>query len=496
MNELLLDPLSHPDDLGKPIPQWPHATSVCMPRWVDNVEYEEGSLRVTDKLTCGYPRFVYHPFVKRLFTDCEKRFATHNERCVAFPSKKVAEQCYQFLKSNGSDSGLHEEGNYGIYCISFPENATKLVAYFWQHSGDGISSRQAYSVLENYPPSSDGVRAKQIIRKRIAEYVQCSPDHVYLFPSGMSAIFNTFRALKALNPSGKSVQFGFPYVDTLKVQEKFGEGVHFFPTGDEEDLKELDGLLASKNVIGTFCEFPMNPLLRSPNLAKLAQITKKYSIPLIVDDTISTFHNTQVIPPADVLVTSLTKFFSGVGDVMGGAVVITPDTPLRSTIFRKFQQEYEDNLWSEDAETLESNSKDFANRMIKINATAEMLCDYLHGHPQIEKLFYPKFVTRDEYDAFKKSEAGYSGVFSLIVRNSSRNTARFFDSLMISKGPSLGTNFSLACPYTILAHYHEIDFVEPCGVSKHLIRVSVGLEEPSDLIARFDHALSACKQLK
>jgi cystathionine gamma-synthase len=49
----------------------------------------------------------------------------------------------------------------------------------------------------------------------------------------------------------------------------------------------------------------------------------------------------------------------------------------------------------------------------------------------------------------------------------------------------------LACPYTILAHYRELDFAQSCGVSRFLIRVSIGLEEPSDLIARFERALTA-----
>ena len=57
------------------------------------------------------------------------------------------------------------------------------------------------------------------------------------------------------------------------------------------------------------------------------------------------------------------------------------------------------------------------------------------------------------------------------------------------KGPNLGVNFSLCCPFTLLAHYRELDFVERCGVSRHLIRISVGLEEPQDLIDRLDLAL-------
>ena len=61
----------------------------------------------------------------------------------------------------------------------------------------------------------------------------------------------------------------------------------------------------------------------------------------------------------------------------------------------------------------------------------------------------------------------------------------------VTKGPSLGTNYTLACPYTLLAHYPELDWAESCGVSRWLVRVSVGLEQAADLIERFDQALAA-----
>ena len=69
------------------------------------------------------------------------------------------------------------------------------------------------------------------------------------------------------------------------------------------------------------------------------------------------------------------------------------------------------------------------------------------------------------------------------------NAQPFFDALQISKGPNLGTYFSLCCPFTLLAHYQELDWAESCGVSRHLIRMSVGLEDPDDLIDRIQRAL-------
>ena len=66
---------------------------------------------------------------------------------------------------------------------------------------------------------------------------------------------------------------------------------------------------------------------------------------------------------------------------------------------------------------------------------------------------------------------------------------RVYDSMAVCKGPSLGTTFTLACPFTLLAHYGELDWAESCGVSRYLIRISVGLEDPEDLWQRLDTAL-------
>jgi len=66
-----------------------------------------------------------------------------------------------------------------------------------------------------------------------------------------------------------------------------------------------------------------------------------------------------------------------------------------------------------------------------------------------------------------------------------------FDALEICKGPSLGTNFTLASPYTLLAHYGELDWAAGYGVEDNLVRVSVGLEETGELLEKFRRALEA-----
>ena len=75
-------------------------------------------------------------------------------------------------------------------------------------------------------------------------------------------------------------------------------------------------------------------------------------------------------------------------------------------------------------------------------------------------------------------------MISFVLKNR-KKTSRFFDGLRFSKGPSLGTEFSLCCPYTILAHYDELEWAEGCGLDKNLLRISVGVEALEDIKQRF-----------
>jgi cystathionine gamma-synthase len=154
------------------------------------------------------------------------------------------------------------------------------------------------------------------------------PDCVWLFPSGMAAIYAAHRAVTALRPGARSVQYGFPYVDTLKIQQDLGPGAIFLPFGNEAELPALADALAAQPVSAIFCEFPSNPLLGSPPLQAVSDLAARHAVPVVVDDTISTYANVNPLPACDLLVTSLTKFFTGRGDVMAGAVVLNPQRPL------------------------------------------------------------------------------------------------------------------------------------------------------------------------
>ncbi|KAI8381077.1 pyridoxal phosphate-dependent transferase [Radiomyces spectabilis] len=318
-------------------------------------------------------------------------------------------------------------------------------------------------------------------------------DDVYLFPCGMSAIYHAHRyAMTIGNADLKSVCFGFPYTDTLKILQKFGAGCHFYGLGEDQQIDELEALLQSGDrILSLFCELPSNPLLKSPNMRRLRALADQYDFLIVVDETIGNFCNVAALEWADMVVSSLTKVFSGDSNVMGGSMVLNPNRKHYHSIKSAIEADFEDLIWCEDAIFMERNSRTFKARSNIINENAEALCDFLVNHPKVQSVYYPKFVSRENYDAVKNvNGGGYGGLFSVVLQHENA-ASQFYDNLHCAKGPSLGTNFTLASPYTILAHYTELDWAAQFGVPRHLVRVSVGLEERDRLLKMFKDALDA-----
>ena len=524
---------------------------------------------------------------------------------MLFPSAQCAARCREFLlsKTDGSQkvrivevrdisASIFDDVGALLCVVLFDKSLAGLAKQFWQHTGEGISSRLAdyFLRLSDHSPSATSSeagtdnhveftkkaqnhnrhysrrttseksierhrptpaagdaetlnrdqliyleerygrnlnlqqvkQAKIAVRRRIAgsltldadlevaleasqngskaaqgpnDHERVDEDDVYLYPGGMNAIFHAHQLALSCMENGsnrKAACFGFPYTDTLKVIEKWGPGAFFYGRGDDEDLQELEKMLADgEPLLALFCECPSNPLLRTPPLKKLRQLADKYKFLLIIDETIGNFVNVRLCQFADIIVSSLTKVFSGDSNVMGGGFILNPKAPFYSTLKPALEAMYEDNVWIEDAITLERNSRDYITRIDRINQNAEAVCDFLHNHSSIKELYYPKYgPTNIHYEAIRAKDGGYGGLFSVVFETTAE-AAIFFDALETAKGPSLGTNFTLASPYTLLAHFTELPWARSFGVSDALVRISVGLEDKSHLLDLFRKAILA-----
>jgi cystathionine gamma-synthase len=481
-NDLLQKPIWQASELGRPLPASTHAVSVALPRWQDVVGYEEKKPEVIDRLATGYPRFVVHPLVLKLAQQIGQ-----GQPCLPFPSLRAAERAAAFVASSGLPSKVVPAGH-DLFGVTTNVDGLKILRAFWQHTGLIVSSRQAQAWLAERSPESTSQDARASLRQQLAQFYDCSEGDVFLAPTGMASIFAALLALIERTPGTPTAQLGFPYVDTLKLQEKLGHGSVLLHHLDSIET-ELRAVLDRQRIAGCFCEIPGNPLLGCTDLHLVSPLLRTKQIPLVVDDVVATPINVDLSSYADLIVTSLTKFFVGTGDAMGGALICNPRSPLYQQLKSIVAAQHEELLWPEDAAVLDRQTHSFPERMRQHNETGLLIAERLRHHPAVERVWYPKWEFAQAYEAVRRPDGGWGALITFLPKNAATNSPAVYDRLPFCKGPSLGTVFTLACPFTLLAHYTELDWAESCGVSRHLIRISVGLEDPEDLWQRLDRAL-------
>jgi cystathionine gamma-synthase len=118
-----------------------------------------------------------------------------------------------------------------------------------------------------------------------------------------------------------------------------------------------------------------------------------------------------------------------------------------------------DTYFPEDAIVLCKNSKDVGPRVHAASKNALQLAQLISKDPSVEKVYYPFLdPTKPLYDACRRPNGDYGFLLSIKFKQDA-DAVKFFDALHVAKGPSLGTNFTIAVPQTLLAHYDELELV-------------------------------------
>lgn len=486
MRDFTDQPAWQEEDLGVPLPDSAHACSVCLPTWKSVLGYEEGRDKVLRKMRMGYPRFVRHPLVKRVTTMAAEEIGQEGEEVLVFPNKLCAQRAQRWIERRG-ETAVRSAGFHGMQALAVPVKARQVAVDYQRFTGELVSSRQAEDFINGKIRTT---QKTHLVQRRLGKILGVDPKQVTVFNSGMAAITATLRSLPGVKEGRKTLQIEFPYVDALKVQELFGNGVVFLNQAEGESFDEALRRIREGEFAAVFTEAPSNPLLRTIDIPRVAAACAEGGVPLVVDDSAVGPSNVEVLRWADVVTTSLTKWLSGTGDVMAGMAVVRPDSPFAGDLLPGLCDESANGvpLYVGDAEVLLSNLKGFPSRMAAHNANGLALAAMLAAHPAVAQVWHPSRVNTADYDKIKAPKGGYGPLLSFVLKNP-KKAPKVFDALQVSKGPSFGTPFTLACPYTLLAHYPELDWAEACGVPPHLIRVSCGIEDTEALLGRFAAAL-------
>ena len=489
--------------LGAVFPESPHAVVCSLPTMEDVCGYEEKDARVLNALTSGYPRFVMHPYVRQLVQHYLRHFALPNCTGLLVRGAHFA----QMIAAEHLGKLRVIEVEPALYFVHFPEEAVELakqVRSYVQHVGCGPSSRQAEDSLLRlgYLEQAHGeaVCEEQVadqVRLKLSELCACEPGSIRLCASGMSAFYAAFSAVRNIQRTRRRrrwLQLGWLYLDSGCILKDF--------LSPEEslticyDLSDVATLLreiehCGDELAAVVVEFPTNPLIQVADLEQISQSVHAQGGLLIVDPSIASVYNVAVLPFADLLVTSLTKFAAFEGDVMIGALAVNAESTFHEPLLEAVD---EHNLtpYKGDTGRLAHQMQSAPAIVARMNANAELLAKFLHRHPAVKRVHFA--ADQPNYALLSKQPTACGAIITIEL---AVPMAAVYDALTCLKGPSFGTQFTLVSPFMYLAHYDLVTndsgraFLQQLGICPELLRISVGTEPYHAIESVFKYALDA-----
>lgn len=345
---------------------------------------------------------------------------------------------------------------------------------------------------------------QEILEDRLA--VWDGADDSLVFSSGMSAIATLLLAL--VNQNDVIVHSGPLYAATetliARILSRFGVSFLDFPAGATRE--ELDSILDRAKALATekggkvalvYLESPANPTnalvdVEAVRAARDAAFTGEQKPAIAIDNTfLGPLWQQPLNQGAELVVYSLTKYAGGHSDLVAGGVsgdqhLINAIRPMRNTIGTICDP---NTAWMllRSLETLEL-------RMSRAGENALKICTFLRDHPKVEGLGYLGFISdARQKDIFDRHCSGAGSTFSLFIKGGEAESFRFLDALKIAKlAVSLGGTETLASHPAAMTHLSVPDERKKAlGITDNLVRVSIGIEDPDDLIADFAQALDA-----
>jgi O-succinylhomoserine sulfhydrylase len=260
---------------------------------------------------------------------------------------------------------------------------------------------------------------------------------------------------------------------------------------DGRDLKAWEKALAP-GVKAVFCESPSNPTLELIDIAAVAGLTHRAGGVLVVDNVFATpLLQRPLTLGADIVVYSATKHIDGQGRSLGGAV-LGSEAYVRESLM-PFLRHTGPALSPFNAWLLLKGIETLDLRVDRQCRSAIEIAQFLERHPKVERVLYPGLESHPQYQLARQQMSGPSTLMALSVKGGKAGAFRFQNALrLIEISNNLGDGKSLVThPATTTHHRLKPDERQVLGIDDGLVRLSVGLEDPSDLIADLDQALKA-----
>lgn len=344
---------------------------------------------------------------------------------------------------------------------------------------------------------------QEILEDRLAVWDEA--DDCLVFSSGMSAIATMLLALVGQNDV--IVHSGPLYAATetliARILARFGVGFVDFPAGATRE--EIDNILDRAKTLAAekggkvalvYLESPANPTnalvdVEAVRASRDAAFPGEQKPAIAIDNTfLGPLWQQPIKQGAELVVYSLTKYAGGHSDLVAGGVSGNQDLinimrPMRNVIGTICDP---NTAWMllRSLETLEL-------RMTRAGENAAKVCAYLKAHPKVDGLGYLGMIDDPrQQDIFNRHCSGAGSTFSLFIKGGEAESFKFLDALKIAKlAVSLGGTETLASHPAAMTHLSvPQERKDALGITDNLVRISIGIEDPDDLIADFEQALA------
>ena len=272
---------------------------------------------------------------------------------------------------------------------------------------------------------------------------------------------------------------------------RFGVKTRFVDLSKPDKLRPL---LTEKTRV-VYLESPCNPTMKLVDIEAVAKIAHDYNpaIKVIVDNTFASPYLQQpLLLGADVVVHSATKYLNGHGDVIAGFVVGKAEFINEVRVFG-LKDMTGSVLSPFDAFLIARGLKTLDIRMERHCANARKVADYLHAHPAVAKVYYPGLEDFEGYEIAKKQMKQPGGMIAIELKAGKEATASAINKLKLCTiAVSLGDAETLVEHAATMTHStYTPEELAASGISEGLVRISVGLEDPEDIIADFEQAFAS-----
>ncbi|KAG6037766.1 hypothetical protein E4U41_004747 [Claviceps citrina] len=536
-----------------PPPQTAYSVITNFPGWDMLQAFRDGDQSPLRKVVHIYPRITPTVHARALSQEIAKRVGLGEWSCMMyldpimwkFTEHHVAreERKEHAISPDKLAFRVVDVAGHRLYCVFYEPQHGQALMLSWGVPGLGLSVRESEHLLKNIdtlidvpfesklnPPAPTWTPegpAHDALRKRIIELlqhgandpqlVQCQTSDVFLYPSGMAAIFEAKNTLQEYRPNRTNVELGIVFHNTHELlHEESPGGWKRFGKIDEEGMDQFEAWLddeasQGRGVTFAIVEISGNPTLTTPDLPRLRKLSDKHNFVLIVDDTVGSWGNVDVISYSDILLTSLTKSFNGRANALGGCIVLNPLSSHYGELSRRLAETHHNQLFAADAKVLVSNSHDFFERTRRLNANAQAMAEFLHrsmtelADSPVVRVRHPSLLaSKRHYDAVKRRstpevpDPGYGCLLSVDFE-SVETTRAFYDRCGFYPSPHIGGHV------TIMFAYNMFMFGKDKAEAKRMleydirvenVRISAGLEETQDLLDTLQDALDAAIAVK